>query len=174
MSSIKARNVLLVTFVVLTIILGSLSAYEFFQVQQSKTAMWTSTSVITVTATVPYVLNESEIKFVYGTNYYIFAYERIADLPAGSSVTFRNVTFYSMPLNTSITGCGVYYIKIIFLDGTSERLNVGWCGFPTTSLAFTNHSNPKAGVFYAPGEYGLGGQVIDQPVAAGFYLLVSE
>jgi len=87
-------------------------------------------------------------------------------------VVFHNIVEY--PINAILTGCSYYYIRITFPDGASETLNVGWCGMPTTSLAFTNHSNPKAGVFYAPGEYDLDTQVIDQPVAQGIYLLVSE
>ncbi|MGD0329000.1 MAG: hypothetical protein ABSB40_00975 [Nitrososphaeria archaeon] len=201
MSSIKVRNVLLVTFVVLTLIFGSLSAYEFVQVQQVKSLSQTTstttvtlppsttftvatstetgitTSIITVTATVPNVPNEGVIKigFPNRTNAYFFDYKRMAGFPAGTSVTFKGVTFYSEPLNESLTGCVVYYVKVTFPDGTSEVTGAGYCAtMVITSIAFTNHSNPTAGVMYAPAEYGLGDQVIDQPVAAGFYLLVSE
>jgi hypothetical protein len=50
MSSSKTRNILLVAFVVLTLVFGSLFAYEFFQVQRVKSPS-TITSTTTVTST---------------------------------------------------------------------------------------------------------------------------
>ncbi len=189
MSSIKARNVLLVTFVVLTIIFGSLSAYEFFQVQQvgstsSNTSSTTSTitkttetlfttSTITVTATVPNVPDEGLIGFGYGPYEGVFAYKRVSDFGAGTSVMFRNVTFYSMPLNTSLTGCEVYYVRVTFPDGTFERVNVGTCVSFYPSIAFTTYSNPKAGVIFSPGEYQLDDKALSHPISKGIYLMVS-
>jgi hypothetical protein len=214
MSSKKARNMLLATFVVLTLIFGSLFAYEFVQVQQLKSSSQTTstttltltpytttvpftttvtllpsttftvatstetgitTSIITVTATVPNVPDEGVINFGLPnrTNAYSFYYKRMPDFPQGTSVTFKNVTFECMPL-THTTTCKLYNVTITFADGTSELNVVGYCFPPTTSIAFTIHSNPTAGVMYAPGGYSSGGNVINQPVAAGFYLLVSE
>jgi hypothetical protein len=191
MSSPKTRNILLVTFVVLTLILGSLSAYEFVQVQQLKSSTITTstttvtstpsttythtyrtTSVITANATIP---DEGEIKIYFPnrTKCYFFDYKRMSDFPEGTSVTFKNVTFECMPL-TYTTTCKLYYVTITFADGTSELSGAGYCFPPETSIAFTDHSNPTAGVMYAPGWYGSGGNVIGQPVAAGFYLLVSQ
>jgi hypothetical protein len=184
MSSIKARNVLLVVFVVLTIIFGSLSAFEFVQVQKLKSQSITTsttantetlftTSTITITATVPNVPDEGLIGFGYGPYEGVFAYKRVSDFGAGASVTFRNVTFYSMPLNTSITGCEVYYVRVTFPDGISERADVGSCVSLYPSIAFTTHSSPKAGVIFSPGEYQSGNEILSHPISKGIYLLVS-
>jgi len=189
MSSSDLRSILLVTFAVLTLIFGSLSAYEFFQVQQvrstsSNTSSTTSTitkttetlfttSTVTVTATVPNVPDEGLIGFGYGSYEGVFAYKRFSDFGAGTSVTFRNVTFYSMPLNTSLTGCEVYYVRVTFPDGTSERADVGSCVSFYPSITFTTHSNPKAGLIFSPGEYQLGDKTLSHPISKGFYLLVS-
>ena len=130
-----------------------------------------STTSVTATVTVP---DEGEIKlwFPNRKNVSLFAYKRMSDFPQGTSVTFKNVTFESMPLVR--TTCKLYNATITFSDGTSELHGVGYCFPPETSIAFTDHSNPTAGVMYAPGGYGSDGDVIGQPVAAGFYLLVSE
>ena len=184
MSSIKTSNKLLIIFVVLTLIFGSLSAYEFFQVQQVKSSSITTsttantetlftTSTITVTATVPNVPDEGLIDFGYGSYEGVFAYKRVSDFGAGASVTFRNVTFYSMPLNTSITGCEVYYVRVTFPDGTSERADVGSCVSLYPSITFTTHSSPKAGVIFSPGEYQSSNKILSHPISKGFYLLVS-
>ena len=167
MPSSKFRNVLLVAFAVLTIIFGSISAYEYIQVQQLKSSTITTstttvtstpsttythtyrtTSVITATATIP---DEGEFKICFPnrTDCYFFVYKRISesDFPAGTSVTFKNVTFYNMPLNFT-TSCTLFYIRITFPDGTSELGGAGYCFPPETSIGFSDHSNPTAGVMY--------------------------
>jgi hypothetical protein len=196
MSSSKFRGVLLAAFVVLTIVFGSISVYEYIQVQQTTTitlppsttfTVTTSTetqifiSVITYTATVPYVPDEGEIEICFPnkTDCYFFAYKRMSGFPQGTSVTFKNVNFYSMPLTGHFTGCVEYNVTITFADGTSELHGAGYCGPDArTSIAFTDYKNPTAGVMYAPNDYsvadGGGAKVISQPVTAGFYLLVSR
>jgi hypothetical protein len=194
MSSIKARNVLLVTFVVLTIIFGSLFAYEFIQVQQLKTPnittsittvtstssttstpvtteTLTTTSIITASATVPNVPEEGQINFGYMGTY---TYKKLGDLAGDAKFIFRNVTFSSIPSTEIATGCVIRNIWVTFPDGTSEKIGVGWCMFPKLDMAFTNHSNPKAGVILSPGDYQLGDTIISSPIVEGFYLLVSE
>jgi hypothetical protein len=194
MSSIKARNVLLMVFVVLTIIFGSLFTFEFFQVQKLKTPnittsittvtstssttstsvtteTLTTTSIITASATVPNVPEEGQINFGYMGTY---AYKKLGDLARDAKVTFRNVTFSSIPSTEIATGCVIRNIWVTFPDGTSEKIGVGWCMFPKLDMAFTNHSNPKAGVILSPGDYQLGDTIISSPIVEGFYLLVSE
>ena len=194
MSSIKARNVLLVTFVVLTLVFGSLSIYDFFQIEQLKssnittstttvtstssatstsvtTETLTTTSIITASATVPNVPEEGQINFGYMGTY---AYKKLGDLAGDAKVTFRNVTFYSVPSTEIATGCVIRNIWVTFPDGTSEKIGVGWCMFPKLDIAFTNHSNPRAGVILSPGDYQLGDTIISSPIVEGFYLLVSE
>ncbi len=199
MSSLKFKNLLLTAFAVLTMIFGSLFAYEFVQVQEltgssqiastttvtlqpsttftvtTSTETRISTSVVVVTATVPNVQDEGELSITFPnkTQSELFAYKRLSDFPEGTSVNFEGVTFYNMPHN--MTTCEVYYIKITFYisDGTSERLGVGWCyGFPNTDMDFSNHSNPIAGVILAKG-YMEDDKIISSPLAQGIYLLVS-
>ncbi len=187
MSFSKFRSVLLVAFAVLTIIFGSISAYEFVQVQQLKssrittstttvtstpstTETWYTTSTITATSPVPKLPDEGEFEIV---NMGTFEYKYVGDLQGGASVSFRNVTFYSMPLNTTITGCSVRYIRATFPDGTWERINVGWCYPIKISIQFTNHSNPRAGMIFAPRDYQSGETIVSSPLNAGIYVLVS-
>jgi len=166
MPSAKVRNMLLATFVVLTLVFGSLSIYDFFQIQQLKisgsTTLFT-TSTITVTTSVPTVRDEGDIYFS-GIGY--FQYKRLLDLPVGTSVTFWNVTFYSVPLNSTSSGCTIYNITVSFPDGTSEQTGVGSCPLQGPKVVFTNHSHPRAGIIYRH-PYG------DSFIAPEFYLLVT-
>ncbi len=168
MSSSKTRNILLATFVVLTLVFGSLSIYDFFQIQQLKssgsTTLFTNSLLenITVTASVPTVHDVGSIYFS-GIGY--FQYKRLSDLPVGTSVMFWNVTFYSVSLNFTSSGCTIYNITVSFPDGTSEQIGVEYCPTGGSDVVFTNHSNPKAGVI-------LQGPYNDSFIALGFYLLV--
>lgn len=197
MSSFKVNNTILIIFIVLTLIFGSLFAFEFFQVQQVKSSSTTtSTIIITLTSstTSTFVTTETEITtsvvtvtpasnvadegviklwFPNRKNVYLFDYRRMGDFPAGTSVTFKNVTFFSKPIN--FLGCEEYDIMVTFPDGMSEETGAGYCGTEVlTSVAFTNHSNPIAGVMYVPSFYLYGGNQMAQPFAPGFYILVSE
>jgi hypothetical protein len=132
-----------------------------------------STSTITATATKPYIFDEGNIYFS-DTGW--FTYLRLPDMPAGTSVTFRNVTFYSIQPNETISVCTHIYIKATFQDGTSEIILGGWCmtlyGNPIPSIRFTNHSNPKAGIIFSS-NYASDGKVTSSLIAQGIYLLVS-
>ena len=155
----KIKTGLLIVFVVLTLIFGSLSVFELLA---GPTTLYT-TATITITTSVPIIPDEGHISF-YRIGY--LAYKRIVDFGEGSSVTFRNVTFQSLSVNVTYTGCIVRFVKIIFQDGLSEVLQVTSCLMAfEPHVQFTNHTNPKAGVIDSYG---------DSFVAKGIYLLVED
>jgi hypothetical protein len=194
MSSLKKQNLLLVTFGVLTIIFGSLFAYEFIQVQQLKSStITTSTTTITSTPSTTYTSTSNytstyvttETRYTTSTitvtssfmpdlgsigfqgmgQRLYFQYKRVS-LPVGTSVTFSNVTFYNVPPAPTSSSCVGYNIRVTFTDGDSEMLGIGQCPTSGPSIVFTEHSNPKAGIIF---EYGFMGSFI----RPGMYLLVT-
>jgi hypothetical protein len=149
----RVKTSLLIVFVVLTLIFGSLSAF----------GLLAGPTTITITTSVPPVPDEGYISF-YRIGY--FAYKRVIDFGEGSSVTFRNVTFRNLPLNVTYTGCIVHFVKVTFPDGLPEVLQITSC--PTIfepHVQFTNHTSPRAGVIDSYG---------DSFVAKGIYLLVKD
>lgn len=159
MSSIKARNELLIIFVVLTLIFGSLSVYEFIQVnnlEKEVSDLKSSSS----TTTVP------EEGLLYFFKFGDFEYKMVSEMKEGESITYKNVTFTDLPLNETYTGCSVQFFKFSFQDGSSEVKQITLC--PTSfepKMYFTNHTNPRAGVMVSFG---------DSPIARGIYLLVQD
>lgn len=162
MSSFKKRNLLLVTFGVLTILFGSLFAYEYVQVQQLKSSTTTTstttgtltpspTSETTETATsiVCFIDDTVNIKDV-GT----FAYRRETTTGAGNVVVLKNVTF-AIWVNTQVTFtfglCSPYRGYVItFQDGTSENMTACSIAFSPITTRLTTHRNPRAGLSIFP------------------------
>lgn len=183
---------LLVAFAVLTIIFGSLFAFEQIKsptlttVTSSTTLTTTLISTLTsnvtstaytctyicppssitwtVTVTVRDVPNEGSIYFG-GVGF--FVYKRVLDMSAGTSVTFMNVTFNSMPVNITTSACAHYHVKVVFQDGATEQIGLRWCPLDSPQVRFTSHGNPRAGIIFMNPFYEK------SFIAGGFYLLVS-
>jgi hypothetical protein len=157
-SSSKVRSVLLLTFVVLTLLFGSLSTYEFVQINSLEKGV-SDLKSSTSTATIP---EEGLIDFYKIGEFY---YKRVVEMNQGESITFKGVTFTNLKLNETYTGCFVYFFKLSFQDGTNEVEQVNLCGLSFEPRTFfTNHTNPRAGVIVSHG---------NSPIAEGTYLLVS-
>lgn len=175
---------LLVAFVVLTLIFGSISVFGLFQVGQLK-----SSSIITVTITTPTMITSTVAETPCSTIYTStvttsmpvvpeegslvfwgmpsFSYKLVGeDFEPGSSTNFNGVTFASLLLNNTYVGCMVRIVKITFQDGSSEVIQTAMCptGFEP-HIYFADHSNPRAGIIISYGH---------SPIVEGFYLLVSE
>jgi hypothetical protein len=197
----KFKNSLLAVLVVSTLILGSSSVFELFQINSlnsevnqlkstiSNTLITTSTSTIllfttstiSITTSIPFPAEEGVIQFKENIPYWkgysvSFSYKRVADLSPGSSITFKNVTFYSVPSTESTTGCSLREIRVTFLDGIQTTVNLGYCmkrAIPT--IVYVNNSKQKAGIIYAPrSEYEVGVGMLASPIGQGVYLLVEE
>ena len=158
MSSIKARNELLIVFVVLTLVFGSMFAYEFVQVNSLEKEV--SELKSSSSTTVP---EEGIIYFYKMGDFY---YKMVSEMKEGESITFKGVTFTNLLLNHTYTGCVVQFFKFSFQDDSSEVTQITLC--PSAfepDIYFTNHTNPRAGLIYSLG---------DSPIARGIYLLVQD
>ncbi len=158
MSSIKARNVLLITFVMLTIIFGSLFAFEFVQINNLEK------EVNELKGSNSTTVQEEGLIYFYKMG--DFSYKMVSEMKEDESITFKGVTFTNLPLNKTYTGCVVQFFKFSFQDGSSEVAQITLC--PSAfepGMYFTNHTSPRAGLIYS-----LGGS----PIARGIYLLVRD
>jgi hypothetical protein len=166
MSSSRVRNVLLVTFIVLTLIFGSLFVYEFIQVQQVKSPPPT-TYTVTATITTPTTITSTVAETTYSTTHTVtittsklpdegttslnngedYTYKRLENFDEGETITFKNVSFTNLIHNATETYLEpVFFIKVAYTDGFSQVLTVWINPFASRPLMyFTDHS-PKAGV----------------------------
>jgi hypothetical protein len=159
MSPSKVRSSILATFIILTIIFGSLFAYEFVQVNRLEKEV-SDLKSYSSTTTVP------EEGLIYFLGFGDFEYKMVSEMKEGESITYKNVTFTDLPLNETYTGCSVQFFKFSFTDGSSEVSQITLC--PTSfepKMYFTNHTNPRAGVMVSFG---------DSPIARGIYLMVND
>jgi hypothetical protein len=154
----KVKTYLLIFFVVLTLIFGSLFTFEFVQVNNLEKDV--SELKGSSSTTVP---EEGIIGFYMMGD---FSYKMVSAMKEGESITFKGVTFTNLPLNKTYTGCIVQFFKFSFQDGSFEVIQITLC--PTAfepRTYFTNHTNPKAGVMVSIGH---------SPIAGGIYLLVQD
>jgi hypothetical protein len=112
MSSFKVYNTILIIFIVLTLIFGSLSAYEFFQIEQLKSSSITtsttavilipSTTFTTTTTLTTQALSDRGLIRVYdGVTVKVFEYMKW-NSSTPNTLTFNNVTF-TLWTNTTVT-----------------------------------------------------------------------
>jgi hypothetical protein len=118
--------------------------------------------------TLPPVPDEGKIDLESG----VFTYVRLQVFEEGASVTFRNVTFYNIPLEVTITRCSDYFIRVSFPDGVEEKIDMWLCKPSLYSSVFTYHSGPKAGVIVALSKYGEDNKIVYSIIEEGFYFLV--
>ena len=111
--------------------------------------------------------NEGKVEgYINFHNIGYFSYKSVEDLREGESITFKGVTFTSLRLNRTYTGCAVSFIKFTFPDGLSEVIQVTICPTLFEPLVyFTNHTNPKAGIMKSSGH---------SPIIKGLHLLVED
>ncbi len=144
----KNSNVLLVTFVVLTLIFASASLYEYTRVGDLSSKLQASSQ----TSQVPEILREKgsiEIGSL-GSFAYAKANASATNGYTSAAFSFRNVSFVPVTDKT-ITGAACADYEIGFQDGTSEELLA--CSYPTgfpTAIVFTKHASPQAGLIYSP------------------------
>ena len=169
MSSSKTRNMLLILFVVLTLIFGSLSAYEFSQVQQVRstsqnTVTSTTFSVTTISVTIyPTTYPTTTPSGTLPDNGYIqiqtigegrqdFAYTKLVsstpDAFVFDGVNFtlwvqKTVTFSAGPCASP---GGYHGYLITFSDGSSENLSACMLAGYTYEIFLTKHTDPQAGL----------------------------
>lgn len=183
MSSSNLRSMLLVAFVALTLIFGSLTTYEFVQVQQVKSPPPT-TYTVTATITSPTTATLTVAETTYSTTYTItittsklpdegttlvsngevYAYKRLENFDEGETITFKNVNFTNLIYNSTETYLEpTFFIKVTYIDGFSQVLTVWINPFASSPLTyFTDHS-PKAGVI-----------ISNENSSVALYLLVEE
>jgi hypothetical protein len=145
-------------FIVLTLIFGSLFAFEFVQVNNLEKEVGELKG--SNSTTVP------EEGLIYFYKMGDFSYKMVSEMNEGESITFNGVTFTNLPLNLTYTGCAVQFFKFSFADGSSEIAQINLCPMAfEPGMYFTNHMNPRAGVIVSLG---------DSPIARGIYLLVQN
>lgn len=165
---VKGKTILLIVFIGLTLVFSSLYFFELVNSPMvispsSSTETLFTTSTIMVTTSVPFIPDEGSIIFDMAGR---FAYKRVESFEVGDSITFRNVTFFNLPLNVTYTGCIVRFIKVTFPDELSEELQVTSCPMSfEPHVQFTNHGEPRVGIIDSYG---------DSFVAKGIYLLVEN
>lgn len=169
MSSSKFRNILLTTFIFLTLIFGSLTVYEFFQVQQvrstsqntvtSTTASTTTVSVTVYPTTYPTTIPPGtlpdngyiEIQTI-GESRHDFAYTKLVNSTPDNFVFHGvNFTLWVQKTVTPTQGpCaspgGYHGYLITFSDGSSENLSACMLAGYTYEIFLTKHTDPQAGL----------------------------
>jgi hypothetical protein len=157
-SKLINMNILLISLILVILIFGLLSIYEFIQINDLQNEI----EQLKNSQLSP--LPGEGIMFIQGVGTFEYKKVNMTEIhePVDEHIVIRSVSFdYLKHSGTTFTGGSVYIFKINFPDGLSEEL---WAeGFPGDSVKFyfTNHNNPKAGILFLP-------QI------ATIYLLVSD
>ncbi len=144
----KKSNVVLATFVVLTLIFASAAVYEYTQVGNLNSKLQASSQITQA----PEILGEKGSIEIGGLGSFAYAKANASATNGYASVAFSltNVSFVPVTGKT-VTGAACADYEIGFQDGTSEELLA--CSYPTnfpTAIVFTKHTSPQAGLIYSP------------------------